>query len=219
MFYNLAPALATERRLDLVARTTLLHTPDTWTDNNIAQNNTFTNGLSGHIENKLKGLAYSFSAVGVGLVFSVIVTGVISAAPMIQAVVLMGIYSLLPLVIVFSRYSLSGMLLIAIAIFGVKFWTVLWYLAQWIDQNLITAMYPDFDLLFEFITNSGEQTTKRVVLNIVTTCLYLGLPILWSAMLGWAGIAAAQSLNAVMNPFSRHTDPTSRRVNLVPRPF
>ena len=111
------------------------------------------------------------------------------------------------------------MLLIAIAIFGVKFWTVLWYLAQWIDQNLITAMYPDFDLLYEFITNSGEQTTKRVVLNIVTTCLYLGLPILWSAMLGWAGIAAAQSLNAVMNPFSRHTDPTSRRVNLVPRPF
>lgn len=219
LFYNLAPGLATERRLDLVARTTLLHTPDTWTDNNIAQNNTFTNGLSGHIENKLKGLAYSFSAVGVGLVFSVIVTGVISAAPMIQAVVLMGIYSLLPLVIVFSRYSLSGMLLIAIAIFGVKFWTVLWYLAQWIDQNLITAMYPDFDLLYEFITNSGEQTTKRVVLNIVTTCLYLGLPILWSAMLGWAGIAAAQSLNAVMNPFSRHTDPTSRRVNLVPRPF
>lgn len=217
LFYNLAPALANEHRLDLVARTTLLHTPRTWTNNDIAEGNRFTSGAVGYIENTIKGFAYSVSSVGVGLVFSVIVTGIVSAAPMIQAIVLMGIYALLPLVVVFSRYSFTVMLTCSLAIFGVKFWTVLWYLAQWVDQNLITAMYPDVDLLYEFLTNSGEQTSKRVVLNIVTTCLYIGLPILWSSMLGWAGIAAGQAIQNSTAPYSRHTDPTGRKINFLPK--
>ena len=32
---------------------------------------------------------------------------------------------------------------IPMAVFTVKFWSVLWYLAMWVDQNLILSMYPN----------------------------------------------------------------------------
>ncbi len=205
LFYQLAPGLATERQKDLIARTVLLHTPDTWTNNNIGQGNQATTGVLGTIEGYAKGIAYLIGAFSAGALFSVIVTGIIAVAPMIQAMVLMGIYALLPMAVVFSRYSFTLLLTGAIAIFGVKFWSVLWYLAQWVDQNLYTSMYPDVDILYETLTNSGEHTTKRVILNIVTSCLYVGLPILWSSMLGWAGYAANQALDGVSTPFAQHS--------------
>ena len=208
LFYRLAPGLATERRLDLVARSTLFHTPDTWSNNEIARGHGHNSGVLGFLERKVKGLAYTIATVPVFAVFGVAVTGILAVAPMAQAMILMGIYALLPLVIVFSRYSYSILIVGALAIFSVKFWTVLWYLAQWIDQNLLSAMYPDTDMLWEFVTNSSEQTTKRWVVNFVTTCLYIGLPILWSVMVVWSGIRMGSALDA--NTYTSHTSDTGK---------
>ena len=210
LFYRLAPALATEKRLDLVARTTLFHTPDTWTNNEISGGTTRTGGVAGAIEKKLKSLAYTLGSIPTFAVFGVVVSGIISVAPMFQAMILMGIYALMPLVVVFSRYSLTILVVGALAIFSVKFWTVLWYLAQWVDQNLVSAMYPDVDLLFEFLTNSSEHTTKRMFLDFTTTCLYIGLPILWSAMMAWAGVRIGHSLDSSTGVYTRHTDDAGR---------
>lgn len=206
LFYRLAPALATEKRLDILARSALFHTPDTWTNNDLGKGVNHAGGVAGAIERHLRGLAYTIGSIPVFSVFSVVVTGLIAVAPMFQAMVLMGIYALLPLIVVFSRYSSTILISGGLAIFSVKFWTVLWYLAQWVDQNLITAMYPDVDMLFEFVTNSSEHTTKRMVLNFVTSCLYIGLPILWSAMLAWAGIRVGNSLDSSTNVYTKHTD-------------
>ena len=60
---------------------------------------------------------------------------------MVQALMLLGIYALLPMIVVLFRYSLSMMVVRAMAIFTIKFWNVLWYLAMWVDQNLIQSMY------------------------------------------------------------------------------
>jgi len=68
--------------------------------------------------------------VSASALFSVTMTAVLQALPMVQALMLLGIYALLPLVVVLSRYSLAMMVVGAMAIFTVKFWTVLWYLAQ-----------------------------------------------------------------------------------------
>ena len=43
------------------------------------------------------------------------------ALPMVQAVLLLGIYALLPMVVVLSRYAISMMVIGAMAIFTVKF--------------------------------------------------------------------------------------------------
>ena len=115
-------------------------------------------------------------------------TAVLQALPMVQALLLLGIYVLLPMVVVLSRYSLSMMVIGAMAIFTVKFWSVLWYLAMWVDQNLIQSMYPDVNVFLQLFANPGEHDIKRMLLNMITTSLYLGLPVLWSGMMAWAGI-------------------------------
>ena len=76
----------------------------------------------------------------------------------------------------------------ALAVFAVKFRGVLWYLAIWVDQNLIRSMYPDANSFFASFSNDGEHGGKRLLLNMIITRLYIGLPLLWSGMMGWAGM-------------------------------
>ncbi len=106
---------------------------------------------------------------------------------MVQAVLLLGIYVLLPMVVVLSRYSISMMVIGTMATFTVRFWSALWYLALWVDQSLILSMNPDVKTFLQIFANLGEHDVKRLLLNMITTSLYLGLPLLWSGMMAWAG--------------------------------
>ena len=67
----------------------------------------------------------------------------LQSQPMVQTIMLLGVYELLPLVVVLSRYSIAMLVMGGMAIFTIKFWSVLWYLVMWVDQNLILSMYPD----------------------------------------------------------------------------
>jgi hypothetical protein len=127
-------------------------------------------------------------------------TAVLQALPMVQAILLLGMYALLPLVVVLSRYSIAMMVTGAMAIFTVKFWSVLWYLAMWVDQNLIQSMYPDVNVFLQIFANPGEHDTKRMLLNMITTSLYLGLPLTWSGMMAWAGVQVGRSIDNATNP-------------------
>jgi len=93
---------------------------------------------------------------------------------MAQAVLLLGIYTLLPMVVMMSHYPISMMVVSAMAIFTVKFWSVLWYLALWVDQNLILSMYLDVNIFLQIFANPGEYDIKCLLLNMITTRLYLG---------------------------------------------
>lgn len=119
---------------------------------------------------------------------------------MVQAVLLLGIYALLPMVVILSRYSISMMVVGAMAIFTIKFWSVLWYLALWVDQNLILSMYPDVNVFLQIFANPGEHDIKRLLLNMITTSLYLGLPLLWSGMMAWAGVHVGRSIESAASP-------------------
>jgi hypothetical protein len=130
---------------------------------------------------------------------------------MVQALLLLGVYALLPLVVVLSRYSLSMMVVGAMAIFTVKFWSVLWYLAMWVDQNLIQSMYPDVNVFLQIFANPGEHDTKRMLLNMITTSLYLGLPLLWSGMMAWAGVQIGRSITNAAAPLAQPGEDAGRR--------
>jgi hypothetical protein len=80
---------------------------------------------------------------------------------------------------------------------------VLWYLAMWVDQNLILSMYPDVNVFLQIFANPGEHDAKRMLLNMITTSLYLGLPLLWSGMMAWAGVKVGRSLDHSSNPLIR----------------
>jgi len=61
------------------------------------------------------------------------------ALQFVQALTLMGIYALLPLVLVFGMYQPSIPLIGTIGIFTVKFWAVLWHSTLWVDSKLFQS--------------------------------------------------------------------------------
>ena len=148
-----APALASEQQYDAVARTVLTNSPPTWSNNDLVAHNSGSTGLLSTAENIVKGGLAAGGVITASAMFSVTMTAVLQALPMVQAVLLLGIYALLPMVVVLSRYSISMMVVGAMAIFTVKFWSVLWYLALWVDQNLIASMYPDVNIFLQIFAN------------------------------------------------------------------
>lgn len=117
----------------------------------------------------------------------------LNALPMVQALVLMALYMFLPMIIFLSGYDLKVAFYGTLAIFTVKFWSVLWFVARWIDAHLIDAMYPGFSgsAMMQEITqsfSSGQpQIYKRMLLNTLLMLMFIGLPVMWSAVLGWIG--------------------------------
>ena len=207
----IAPALASEQQNDAVARTVLANAPPSWSNNDLVAHNSGSTGLLNTVENVAKGGLASGGVVAASALFSVTMTAVLQALPMVQAVLLLGIYALLPMVVVLSRYSISMMVIGAMAIFTVKFWSVLWYLALWVDQNLIISMYPDVNIFLQIFANPGEHDIKRMLLNMITTSLYLGLPLLWSGMMTWAGVNVGRSINNAAAPLARPADDAGRQ--------
>ena len=170
--------------------------PPVWSSNDLVDNNAGTTGFIGTAANMIKGGLATGGVIAASALLSVTMTVILQALPMIQALILLGIYALLPLVVVLSRYSLSILVTGAIAIFTVKFWSVLWYLAMWVDQNLIQSMYPDVNVFLQLFTNPGEHDAKRLLLNMLTSMFYLGLPLLWSGMMAWVGIHVGRYIDA-----------------------
>jgi len=123
------------------------------------------------------------------------------ALPMAQALILMAIYALLPFVVVFSQYSLGMLAAGAIGIFTVNFWSVLWKIGEWVDEQLINAMNPTLtDGLFASgILDSLHASNKTTVLNIMLMVFMLGLPMLWTMLMTWIGIKAFNSTNNVLS--------------------
>ncbi|MEW8660684.1 MAG: conjugal transfer protein TraG N-terminal domain-containing protein [Candidatus Thiodiazotropha endolucinida] len=207
----IAPALASEQQNDAVAKTVLANAPPSWSNNDLVAHNSGSTGLLSTVENVAKGGLASGGVVAASALFSVTMTAVLQALPMVQAVLLLGIYALLPMIVVLSRYSISMMVIGAMAIFTVKFWSVLWYLALWVDQNLILSMYPDVNVFLQMFANPGEHDIKRMLLNMITTSLYLGLPLLWSGMMAWTGLHIGRSINSVQGEFTRPAQDAGRQ--------
>jgi len=88
---------------------------------------------------------------------------------------------------------------------------VLWYLAMWVDQNLIQSMYPDVNVFLQIFSNPGEHDVKRMLLNMITTSLYLGLPVLWSGMMAWAGLYLGRSIAAAVAPMARPAEDAGKQ--------
>lgn len=128
----------------------------------------------------------------------------VTSLPMIQALVLMGIYAFLPLATLVSGFSLRVLFLGAMAILTIKMWASMWYIATWIDGHLINAMYPGAlgNIFVQEAMMIGKGAIpagyKRMVLNTILLSLYVGLPVIWSSMMAWAGFRVAGGIDELM---------------------
>lgn len=197
LIVSLAPTWASDHQRDVIAKAVLTNAPPTWSNNELVALNRADGGIIGSVQQFVKKGLAGGGIVAASAFFSVTMTVILQSLPMIQALVLLGIYAMMPLIIVMSRFSLSMMVMAAIGIFTVKFWSVLWYLALWVDQNLIASMYPDVTAFLELFANPGEHDGKRLLLNMLTTTLYVMLPILWSGMMAWIGLRFGRYLDSV----------------------
>jgi TraG-like protein, N-terminal region len=116
-----------------------------------------------------------------------------------QPLILMSIYIFLPLIVVFSGFSLEFMLYGGLAIFTVKFWTAMWAIARYVDERLVVAMYGDnTHLLREYLTNGLDGGAKRAVLNALTLGLFIGMPLVWSGLMAAIGFRVGGALTSVV---------------------
>lgn len=181
------------------------------------------------ITSLIRGIGGAVSTLGVGkklIDANIEFVPLVTALPMIQSMLLMGMYMFLPMIVMLSGYDLKIMLLGGLAIFTVKFWSVMWFIAQWVDARLIQAMYPGLNgniMMQEIqaVLSGGEaQGYKRMILNLVLMSMFVGLPLLWSAMMGWVGLNVGRGIDTVGSSVQRSAGvgsvgTTSR--NSVPR--
>jgi len=106
------------------------------------------------------------------------------AVVVVQAVVLMTIYMLLPFVLLFSGFAWDKMILMAVVIFSVKFWTFLWAVAYWLDNNLIEAVQTGWLAVF----THDDTTLSNDIIEFVIMGMYAGLPLIWTSLVSWAGM-------------------------------
>lgn len=110
-----------------------------------------------------------------------------NALPMIQALLIMAVIILTPIVIIFSGYSLKAivtLMFVQFALVTVSFW---WELARWLDSFLISILYNSpghqSEISWTFLQNSRDD----VIMSFVLGVMFLVLPGVWITAMSWAG--------------------------------
>lgn len=205
------------KRQDAVARAVLNGSLPEVSNGGYPSSNTVSQASVGQsLELILKGagalVVGALAAILQGIVMHLVLSGLTDA----QAIILMGMYAMLPLIVVISGYKLEVMVIGALAIFTVIFWTFLWDLARWTDQYLIAAFHPTDQTLLSFITKPTSTATKRIVLDMITSAMYIGLPLLWTAMMAWVGYRMMGEIGGAMNQLM---GPINKAGNYVRNPL
>lgn len=158
------------------------------------------------VDNVTDVLTFGTSAIGStigGILAAPAFDTIKQALPMVQGLVLLAITIALPLITVFSGYSIKAIVTLSFVQFSVFFLSFWWELARWIDTWLLETLYnSDTHSQFNFagILNDADDG----ILKIVVSTMFVILPALWFTMLSWAGLKAGQGLqNAIVNGVSK----------------
>lgn len=117
------------------------------------------------------------------------------ALPMVLSLLKMALVICIPLVLLFGTYELKAVVAVScveFALFFVDFW---FQLARWLDSTILDALYgwgfganrphSNFDPLIGLNNGFGDM-----LLNFVMATMFIVLPGLWVAALGWVGVHA-----------------------------
>lgn len=124
-------------------------------------------------------------------------------APIVQSFLLMGIYMLLPILLVVSLYSWWPVFIATMSILTITFWSYLWAVSRWLENNMTAAMYPDgaggfIGPSFGSLV-SPDLGMKDSIINMTIGLLHIGLPLLFSMIVGWAGYKLSDATNSARN--------------------
>ncbi|WP_426576255.1 conjugal transfer protein TraG N-terminal domain-containing protein [Xenorhabdus stockiae] len=122
-----------------------------------------------------------------GLLSMPVFDAVRQALPMMQAVILMALYILIPLIVLFAAYEFKTIFTLTFVIFALNFLTFWWELARWLDSHLLEALYgSDTHSLFNLA--GIQNTSDDLIMGLVMGTLFIVLPMVWLGALAWAGV-------------------------------
>lgn len=139
--------------------------------------------------------------------------------PYIQSLILFAISICMPIIIVFSGYSVKAMMTVTFSWFAVFFLSFWWEIAFWLDTSLYETLYGftsdksqlvKIDNVDEFLIEAGG-VPQEYLLNIITNVMYLVLPGLWIAFLGWSGWRAGTGVDGALKNSNTNTQDTTQR--------
>jgi hypothetical protein len=120
------------------------------------------------------------------------------ALPMVQAILLMAVYILIPLILVFSAYEFKTVITLTFVVFALNFLTFLWELARWLDSWLLTALYSS-DSHSRFNLAGFQNSSDDLIMNLVMGTMFIVLPVVWLGSLSWAGYNVGQAVGSALN--------------------
>ena len=225
-FFSAAGGLTAEKRGDAVVQAVLSNSPPQVVSSEYAHDTNVSGSVLGApgkiIEGAVRDTLGTYIVGVLGFTQKLVMSIMLKALPMVQALLLFGVYALLPFVMVIGLYSLEVVFAAMLGLFTIKFLAVLWAIANWIDSSLIVALYPDANSFLSWVKlNSSDWLLdgieKRMILDLLTTGAYLGLPVLWTALMAWAGY---NGMNLLSNASSTFVEGTSGadKVKLRPSP-
>lgn len=141
-------------------------------------------------EINVTGLAAHLGTLWENLSFAPMMYAVRAGAPIVQALILMGIYLLLPFGLVFSRYSWTFIFLATLTILTLYGWTYGWHVAIWMENRLFMMLFPEGNALFASVKSllaDPNYYLKLRLLNMAVVLMFIGFPLLFSMVIAWAG--------------------------------
>ena len=150
-------------------------------------------GYSGSVDSSIWNKITSIvSTIGLGVGSTAVFPGLDAmriALPMVQAMLMLAIIIVIPVVTIFSVYSLKVVITLTFVQFALITTTFWWELARWLDSYLLTILYyspGNGGGIFNahFFDNAQDD----VVINFVMGSFFLVLPALWFGAISWTGV-------------------------------
>ncbi|HFV8254126.1 TPA: conjugal transfer protein TraG N-terminal domain-containing protein, partial [Escherichia coli] len=137
------------------------------------------------------------------------------ALPMVQSILLMAVYIMLPLILAFAAYEFSTLITLTFVVFALNFLTFWWELARWLDSWMLTALYSS-DTHSRVNMMGLQNTSDDIIMNFVMGTMFIILPAVWLGALSWAGISAGVAIaNAARDGTSAAHQAASKAGDLV----
>ncbi|PJG84814.1 conjugal transfer protein TraG N-terminal domain-containing protein [Conservatibacter flavescens] len=114
-----------------------------------------------------------------------------TALPMVQSLLIMAVIIIIPIVTVFSGYSLKSiitLMFVQFALVTTSFW---WELARWLDSSLIDILYDSSGHSASF-AHFLDNAEDDMILNFIMGVMFLVFPTVWIGSMSWAGFSLGE---------------------------
>lgn len=133
------------------------------------------------------------------------------ALPMVQAVLLMAVYIMVPLILAFAAYEYKTVITVTFVVFALNFLTFWWELARWLDSWLLEALYSS-DSHSRWNVAGFQNSADDLIMNLVMGCMFIVLPIVWMGALSWAGVNVGHAVASAVNSGTETAKSTGGKV-------